>query len=137
MKLKRVARSSLAAEVQAFSEGEQELMWCRLQWSEMLGNVVDLAQPQEAVKMVKGILVTDAKSLYDSVTKHDAATSGMGLSDKYSALELMSVRERIQEGQTVIRWVHSGAQLADALTKHLVNSSLVKALTTGAWTPGG
>ena len=134
MKLKRVARSSLAAEVQAFSEGEQELMWCRLQWSEMLGNVVDLAQPQEAVKMVKGILVTDAKSLYDSVTKGDAATSGMGLSDKYSALELMSVRERIQEGQTVIRWVHSGAQLADALTKHLVNSSLVKALTTGAWT---
>ncbi|CAJ1425291.1 unnamed protein product [Effrenium voratum] len=121
MKLKRVARSSLAAEVQAFSEGEQELMWCRLQWSEMLGNVVDLAQPQEA-------------SLYDSVTKGDAATSGMGLSDKYSALELMSVRERIQEGQTVIRWVHSGAQLADALTKHLVNSSLVKALTTGAWT---
>ena len=87
MKLKRVARSSLAAEVQAFSEGEQELMWCRLQWSEMLGNVVDLAQPQEAVKMVKGILVTDAKSLYDSVTKGDAATSGMGLSDKYSALE--------------------------------------------------
>ena len=51
MKLKRVARSSLAAEVQAFSEGEQELMWCRLQWSEMLDNVVDLAQPQEAVKM--------------------------------------------------------------------------------------
>ena len=68
------------------------------------------------------------------MTKGDAATSGMGLSDKYSALELMSVRERIQEGQTVIRWVHSGAQLADALTKHLVNSSLVKALTTGAWT---
>ncbi|CAJ1424831.1 unnamed protein product, partial [Effrenium voratum] len=121
MKLKRVARSSLAAEVQAFSEGEQELMWCRLQWSEMLGNVVDLAQPQEAVKMVKGILVTDAKSLYDSVTKGDAATSGMGLSDKYSALELMSVRERIQEGQT-LNW------------RTLVNSSLVKALTTGAWT---
>ncbi|CAJ1376507.1 unnamed protein product [Effrenium voratum] len=111
MKLKRVARSSLAAEVQAFSEGEQELMWCR-----------------------GGEDGTDAKSLYDSVTKGDAATSGMGLSDKYSALELMSVRERIQEGQTVIRWVHSGAQLADALTKHLVNSSLVKALTTGAWT---
>lgn len=36
-KLNRVARSSLAAEVQAFSEAEEELMFVRAQWAEMCG----------------------------------------------------------------------------------------------------
>lgn len=45
----------------------------------------------------------------------------MALSNKYSALELMLV-ERIQEGETVIRWVHSKPELADAC------------LVKGAWT---
>ena len=36
-KCPRVAKSSLAAEVQAMTEGESELMWCRLQWAEMTG----------------------------------------------------------------------------------------------------
>lgn len=36
-KLNRVARSSLAAEVQAFSETEEELMFIRAQWAEMCG----------------------------------------------------------------------------------------------------
>ena len=38
---------------------------------------MDLAQPQQAVKIVKGILVTDVKPLCNSVTKGDAATSGV------------------------------------------------------------
>ena len=36
-KLKRVCRSSLAAETQALAECEQELMFLRVQWAEMLG----------------------------------------------------------------------------------------------------
>ena len=130
-KLRRVARSSLAAEAQAFSEGEQELMWCRLQWREMLGERIDLQSPGNSLQKTPGVMVTDAKSLYDAVSRGDAATSGLGLSDKYSALEVLSVMERLAEAKTSVRWVHSGA---DGLTKHQPSSCLKKAMTDGAWT---
>ena len=133
-KLRRVARSSLAAEAQAFSEGEQELMWCRLQWREMLGERIDLQSPGNSLQKTPGVMVTDAKSLYDAVSRGDAATSGLGLSDKYSALEVLSVMERLAEAKTSVRWVHSGAQLADGLTKHQPSSCLKKAMMDGAWT---
>ena len=45
----RTARSSLSAEIQALSEGEQELIACRLQWAELLGHQPDLRRPWETV----------------------------------------------------------------------------------------
>ena len=133
-KLRRVARSSLAAEVQAFEEGEEELMLCRLEWSEMCGTVVDLQNPTLAVLKVPGTMVTDAKSLYDAIHKGAINTSGLGLTEKYSSLELLSILERLTGAQTDTRWVDSNAQIADALTKHQVNSSLFQALLDGCWT---
>ena len=69
---------------------EEELMYCRLQWAEMCGKSIPLGQPETIVSSVKGVLVTDAKSLFDVINKGDQATSGMGLREKYSALETMS-----------------------------------------------
>ena len=66
-KLRRVCRSSLAAETQALAEAEQELMFMRTQWREILGDDVNLADRAETAKKVRGVLVTDAKALYDSV----------------------------------------------------------------------
>ena len=133
-KLRRVARSSLAAEVQAFSEGEEELMYCRLEWAEMLGMMLDPLHPEDLLSRVNGTMVTDAKSLYDAVQKGLVNTSGLGLTEKYSSLELLSVMERLERGQTETRWVDSHAQLADALTKHQSQSSLHQVLIQGYWT---
>ena len=133
-KLRRVARSSLSAEVQAFSEGEEELMFCRLEWSEMLGHKIDLKRPEDAYNHVRGIMVTDAKSLYDAIQKGAINTSGLGLSEKYSAIELLSILERLKRGNVETRWVDSFSQLADSLTKHQVNAPLLKVLITGVWT---
>lgn len=133
-KLKRIARSSLAAEIQAFSEGEEELFFCRIQWAEMLGLRLDPQHPEDVLREVRGILVTDAKSLYDVVEKGRVNTSGLGLSEKYSALELLSVLERLERGQTVTRWVDSKSQLADAMTKHTAQSSLRRVISDGVWT---
>ena len=44
-KLRRVCRSSLAAETQALAEAEQELMFVRIQWREILGDEVILQRP--------------------------------------------------------------------------------------------
>ena len=65
-KLHRVCRSSLAAETQALSEAEQELMFVRTMWMEMLGEKVNLHQPGETAQKMRGVFITDAKALYDS-----------------------------------------------------------------------
>ena len=134
MKLRRVARSSLSAEVQAFGEGEEELMFCRLEWAEMIGHEIDLRSPEATCSKVVGIMITDAKSLYDVVQKGQANTSGLGLTEKYASLELLSVIERLTMSKVITRWVDSAAQLADSLTKHMVSSALHQVLQTGTWT---
>ena len=133
-RLQRVARSSLAAETQAASEAEEELMMVRLQWREMLGYEVDLKRPGKDILKVPAALVTDAKSLYDVLIKEDLNTTAAGLKEKYSALELLSLSERLREGKTSVRWVNSDAQVADALTKPTQGGSLQQLLSTGRWT---
>ena len=132
-RLPRVARSSLAAQAQAASEAEEELMMIRAQWRELQGFHINLKDPAEDTKKVKGVLVTDAKSLFDVLRKDDLNSAAGGLREKYSALELLSLNERLRRADTVVRWVNSDAQVADALTKPTQPGALHKLLTTGSW----
>ena len=127
-KLPRVARSSLSAEVQSYSIAEEDLMYCRLEWLKMCGHDIPMHDPASIVQKSKGVMVTDARSLYDVIRKGTQTTSGFGLKEKYSALEIMSVFQRLAKCQTETRWVHSEAQLADSLTKHVPNSALIRVL---------
>lgn len=94
-KLKRVCRSSLAAETQAFSEAGQELMYVRAEWRELLGDDVDLRHPELVVKKMKGVLVTDAKALYDAVMKGELQTSACNFKEKYTGLEVLGLIENL------------------------------------------
>ena len=116
-KLPRVARSSLSAEIQALAEGEQELMFCRLEWAELLGYPMDLMRPEQTTSLVSAAIIVDAKSVFDAFHKGDAATSAFGMKEKYAALELMAVSENLRKQNTAMLWVSSEAQLADGLTK--------------------
>ncbi|CAK9114315.1 Retrovirus-related Pol polyprotein from transposon TNT 1-94 [Durusdinium trenchii] len=133
-RLQRKARSSLAAEAQALAECDQELMFCRLAWAELCGFCVNLKVSHEAVSQVPGCVVIDAKALYDVLMKKDLNSSGLGLRDKFSALEILCLLESIDLNKTTVRWVHSEAQLADALTKPLPAGALFKAIVEGHWT---
>ena len=133
-KLARKARSSLAAEIQACADAEEELMYCRLQWAEMCGFQINLRKPLSSVRKISGTVVVDAKSLYDMLIKGDLNSSAGGLKDKYSALEALCLLERIQHGRTEVRWVHSLAQIADGLTKAGQCQQLLKVLHEGRWT---
>lgn len=133
-KLARKARSSLAAEVQACADAEEELMYCRLQWSELCGFNINLRKPLISVQKITGAVVIDAKSLYDMLMKGDMNSSAGGMKDKYSALEARCLLERLQHGRTQVRWVHSLAQIADGLTKAGQCQQLMKALHDGRWT---
>ena len=133
-KLPRIARSSLSAEIQAFSLAEEELMYIRLQWLEMIGHELPVKDPASIVHRSPGVMVTDARSLFDIIKKGPISTSGFGLKEKYSALDMMSVFQRLAKCQTETRWVHSEAQLADGLTKPVPNAVLLRVLVDGMWT---
>ena len=133
-RLPRVSRSSLSAEIQAFSIAEEELMYVRIQWAEMMGHEIPLRKPGELLQKVPGVMVTDAKSLFDVIKKGPQNTSGLGLKEKYSVLDMLSVFQRLELGKTQTRWVHSEAQIADAMTKHSVNNALIRVLISGTWT---
>ena len=132
-KLPRVARSSLSAETQACSEAEEELMYVRFQWYEMCGHPVDLRKAAETARNIAGVIVTDARSLYDILHKEDLNSSAGGLREKYTALEALSLVERIRLAATEVRWVHSDAQVADGMTKPNPSGSLYAFLQLGKW----
>lgn len=132
-KLPRKARSSLAAETQALSETDQELVFVRMQWAELCAYELDLKEPHTAISKVSGTVVIDAKALYDVLQKKDLNSSGVGLRDKFSALEALCLMESLEKHQTNVRWVHSHAQVADALTKPLPSGILEKILVEGRW----
>ena len=132
-KLPRVARSSLSAETQACSEAEEELMYLRVQWRGMCGHQIDLAKPGPTAEAAKGVIVSDAGSLYDLLHKKALNSSAGGLKEKYTALEALSLLERLQQTRTEVRWVHSDAQVADAMTKPNPSGSLYAFLTLGKW----
>ena len=83
---------------------------------------------------MRGTVVIDAKSLYDILLKKELNSSGAGLKDKYSTLEVLCLLESLEKMKTEVRWVHSEAQVADGLTKPLPPGILHKIMHDGMWT---
>lgn len=54
-RLPRIARSSLSAEIQALAEGEQELLFLRTQWAELLG--IPLSLRDRIMQLAKFLLL--------------------------------------------------------------------------------
>jgi hypothetical protein len=129
-KLKRVARSSLAAEVQALSVTEDELHLVRAAWAEFNGKQINLNDPDKVIKEVPGIVVIDAKSIYDTL---NSQTQPMQLAEKRTAIELLAYLQNTQRNGTTTRWVHGGANLGDGLTKEGASQMLWDFLQTSRW----
>ena len=132
-RLQRVARSSLAAETQALADLEQELMFARLTWTELIGERVSIEQTLPAIRKVPAVLITDARALFDALEKGSIASSGYSMKDKYTALEMQALSQHVQEQGSILQWVDSDHQLADGLTKLQKQDVLKKFLTQGTW----
>ena len=114
-KCPRMARSSGAAEIQAASEGQEELEYCRLLWAEIHCSEFSVRQSQEHIRSVPGVLLIDAKGIYDALARSESAA--LAMKDKRSAIEGLALRNSIMETQTGLRWCHSGVNISDAMTK--------------------
>ena len=116
-KLRRVSRSSLSAEVQAFSEAVDATEFTQLFLAEIKNSRgVNLRLADDYIRAsCKSALVTDCKSLWDAVVK--SQSSGLNLSEKRTSIEVLAGRERLTELNIPLKWVNSDRQLADGLTK--------------------
>ena len=99
-RIKRVVRSTLAAETLAMSEGCNSALYC----SNLLGNLAN-----KSSKLIN--VLTDNKSLYDSIYSRRPTT------DKRLCIEISALREMVDTMQIDVKVVPSKEQLSDVLTK--------------------
>ncbi len=125
-KIQRVVTSTLAAETVSLNTVLDQLSWVKLCWAWMLNPKTEWRRPTEALKQLpsavttttfrshdsdsQSVAATDCKSLYDLVTR----TAPPQCAEFRTQLAARSIKDMLAEGIN-LRWVHSGAQLADCL----------------------
>ena len=79
-RLRRVARSSSAAETQAAAGGDDEAVYIRLCLKEVLFRQLDLQNWQSEARPIPAALVVDCRGVYDALAR--SSSSCLGLRDK-------------------------------------------------------
>ena len=140
-KIQKVVVSTLSAETMSLNSTLDQLSWIRLFWGWLLNPNLNWKHPKETLNNLPAtiaaptlkpiepsIAVTDCKSLYDLVTR----TAPPSCQEYRTQLLARSIKDLLSEGIT-LRWVHSGAQLADALTKVMQATFLRQTLELGTY----
>ena len=137
-KIQKVVTSTLSAETMALATTLDQLSWLRLFWSWIHDPRVNWKKPEETLPKLEpaitvptlipenDVAITDCKSLYDLITR----TAPPSCSEFRVQLMARSIKESLKEG-TMLRWVPSGAQLADSLTKSMESHFLRETLKYG------
>ena len=157
-KIQRVAVSTLSAEAMALAGSVDMLSWIRLYWAWICDQKCDWRRadntllklppaftalnpaeaeleplPPKVHEMLStldsksnSIITTDCKSLYDLISR----TAPPSCSEFRTQLQAKLIKEHLQNG-IVIRWVPSGAQVADSLAKVMDNTMLRAVLNQG------
>ena len=82
---------------------------------ELLGETIPLQRWEDAAAQIPAALVLDSRGVYDALARSESAC--LGLKDKRSGLEALSLKRSLVETQCGLRWTQSAAQLADCMTK--------------------
>ena len=160
-KIQKVAVSTLSAEAMSLAGAVDVLSWIRLYWGWMRDVTLPWKEadqtllklppafaalvPEEAddaftpsgkvqgllktsPKSTEAIITTDCKSLFDLISR----TAPPTCSEFRAHLQAKLIKEHLQNG-IQIRWVPSGAQVADSLTKIMHNTMLRECLRIGRY----
>ena len=139
-KIQKVVTSTLSAETHSMSAALDQLSWIRLYWGWLLNSRLVWKEPERALSLLpcavaagtksekSDVAVTDCKSLFDLTTR----TAVPACAEFRVALQARAIKELLSEGID-LRWVHTGAQLADALTKAMQACFLRETLRIGRY----
>ncbi|CAK0828997.1 unnamed protein product, partial [Prorocentrum cordatum] len=126
----RVCRSTLAAEATHLADAVEAVDWAAVLFREAMNVSVDLLNWQGEVQRLPRFWATDAKSVYDHLTKEGSAKS----KDKRMAIEGALLREVLRCENTHLRWIDGSQNIADVLTKLGVDKVyLYKVLREAKW----
>ena len=137
-KIQRVVTSTLSAETASLATALDQLSWVRLYWKWLHDPSTKWHKPDDALCKVEpeisvntipsemDLAVTDCKSLYDLISR----TAPPACSEFRVQLVARYIKENLRENIN-LRWVHTGAQLADALTKAMEARFLRETLKHG------
>ena len=128
-RLKRVCRSSFAAETLALAD-------CNDAMQHMRGLLLDIMTPrlrsedwEAGVSRWPAMLVTDARDCHDHLQRETMATP----QQRTLLFDLASIRETLDSGSTTLRWTATENMLVDAFTKRMDSSHLLNIVSDGMW----
>ena len=113
-KIDRVSRSPGAAEARSVISGEDYLFHARFQLGEFFDPNPNVFDVDRTVNRVPGCLVSDSRNVYDKLQTEELSIKGQ---ERRVDLELLSLKSAQRNNEVRVRWVHSEAQLGNALTK--------------------
>ena len=90
------------------------LEWAKVFLAVAIYPNLELADTATSRVLGRSPCVTDCKALYDSGI---SSSCGRGINEKRTAIEVMTVTERMHEFGGLWRWTNTDQQLADGLTK--------------------
>ena len=112
-KLPRISRSSLNSEAQACAGAMDALEYLLIFWHGCVTPGFELRHLDVHDIQMQSALVVDAKALYDSLKAEVPQMQG----DRRSKIEVMVVKQKMDEMKTKLKWISSETQLADGVTK--------------------
>ena len=132
--LKRKTVSTLSAETQAIVESASVACWFRflLAECEYSQSLIPLtSQWEDQLSALEFGIITDAKSVYDALTKPTSITNLAA--DKRTCIDLSIIREFLRRHHGCIRWIDGTLQLADSLTKFMCADFLRNVMNAGKY----
>ena len=160
-KIQKVAVSTLSAEAMALAGSMDSLAWIRLFWAWIVDTKLPWRTGDKALRSLpnafatlkdeelmedpseslagklellkehpidKSMIATDCKSLYDLINRNASPSCA----EFRTLLQAKLIKEHLATG-VFIRWVPSGAQMADALTKIMDSTVLREFLRVGRY----
>ena len=110
--ISRVVKSTLAAESASLSTALDRQLYLRLLTQSLLYGEPHFDPEWRHKLKIPGIMVTDAKSLYDHLN-----TTGKIPKERQTMIDLLVARDLIEMGTMKLCWVPTTHMLADVLTK--------------------
>ena len=115
----RVVKSTLAAEAAALSTAIDRQLYLRLLLESLLYGEPECGPDWRHKLEIPGVLVTDAKSLYDHLSK-----TGSVPKEKQTLIDLLVARDLTESKAVTVAWVPTKHMLVDTLTK-IMSTTLV------------
>ena len=113
-KLPRAVGSTLSAEAQAMASATGTVEWTILLLLEAIHGSFDVRDFASKLSLVKSMVVTDCKSLYDHLISVSPPTA---VDDRRTSIDVVIIRQSLGRSRASVRWVPTNRMLADSLTK--------------------